>query len=305
MITINTLGKFQVMDEQGILNDDNIRSVMMTKLLMYMIMHRKQTLTSERIASVLWQDEKVDNPANALKNLIYRLRTLMKTHLGVQDLIITKRGIASWNPEVELVVDVEVFEGLCTKAKLAENKQDIAAAIEYYERAISLYHGDFMPRLTDVDWIVTEHTYYHSMFITAIKDLGELYIEAKMYEELEKICNAALDHENVNEELYYYLILALIRQNKQKQAMELYDKGCKILYKELGIRNPTRLQEVYKELLKEKKGIQIEGMDRVQEDMQEENPDGAFFCGYPVFKEIYRLEMRKSTRLEQENIFFF
>lgn len=300
MITVNTLGKFQIMNENGILNDNNIRSAMLTKLLTYMIIHREQTLTSERIASALWKDEMVDNPVNALKNLMYRLRGILKKNLGEENLIITKPGTYCWNTEIELVLDVEVFERLCKKAKEAESKQDIAVAIEYYERAISLYHGEFMPLITDVHWIITENTYYHSIFISAIKDLGELYVEAKMYDELEKICNDALDHDNVNEELYYYLILSQMKQNKLQQALELYEKGCKILYNELGVRNPVRLQEIYKELLKRKKGIQVEMMEHVQEDMREENPQGAFFCGYPVFKEIYRLEMRKSIRLEQE-----
>lgn len=300
MITVNTLGKFQIMNENGILNDDNIRSAMLTKLLTYMIIHRRQTLTSDRIATALWQEEMVDNPVNALKNLMYRLRGILKKYLGEENLIITKPGTYCWNTEIELVVDVEVFEDLCKKAKEEESNQDSIMAIEHYERALSLYQGEFMPLITDVHWITTENTYYQSVFLSAIKALGELYVEAGRYEELEKICNAALEYDNVNEELYYYLILSQMKQNKLQQALELYEKGCRILYNELGVRNPERLQEIYKELLKRKKGIKVEMMEHVQEDMREENPQGAFFCGYPVFKEIYRLEMRKSTRVEQE-----
>lgn len=34
----------------------------------------------------------------------------------------------------------------------------------------------------------------------------------------------------------------------------------------------------------------------MKEDINEESMEGVFMCGYPVFKEIYHLEVRKSAR---------
>lgn len=295
MLSVNTLGKFQVINEEDVLNDDNIRSAMMTKLLLYILIHRDQTLGTDEIASALWQEEEVENPAGALKNLMYRLRTLLKQHFGEGDFILTNRGSYYWNPDIKVVIDAEEFEKLVEKARAC--KQKPSQAIAYYEEAIELYQGDFMGKLVEMHWIVTLNTYYHSLYLSAVKELAELYIDAQMYDELESICNDALHYDNVDEYLHYYLIFARMKKNKLKLAMESYDKACDILYRELGVKKPARLQNIYEELLRMNKSAKAEGIEQVQEDMTEENVEGAFFCGYPVFREIYRLEARKITRL--------
>lgn len=40
-----------------------------------------------------------NNPANALKALIYRLRTILKNNLGEYDYILSSQGTYYWNPE--------------------------------------------------------------------------------------------------------------------------------------------------------------------------------------------------------------
>lgn len=294
MLSVTTLGKFQIMNEYGVLNDDNMHSTMLTKLLIYLIVYREKNLTTDEIAVALWQDEEVDNPAGALKNLMYRLRKQLKKRLGDTEFIITNRGSYCWNPDVQLVVDVEQFEKVLDKAKLCLN--DVSARINYYERGIQLYQGDFMSKLSDMHWIATMSTYYHSQYLSAIKSLAEIYVEAGMFDELESLCNEALQHDATDEQLHYFLILARMKNHKLNLAMESYEKACDILIRELGVRKPVKLQKIYQELLKMNKGTKAEKMEHVQEDMMEENPEGAFFCGYPVFREIYRLEARKGIR---------
>lgn len=294
MLSVTTLGKFQIMNEYGVLNDDNMHSTMLTKLLIYLIAYREKNLTTDEIAVALWHDEEVENPAGALKNLMYRLRKQLKKRLGDAEFIVTNRGSYRWNPDVELIVDVEQLEKVLDKAKLCSN--DVSARINYYERGIQMYQGDFMSKLSDMHWIATMSTYYHSLYLSAIKSLAEIYVEAGMFDELESLCNEALKYDAADEQLHYFLILARMKNHKLKLAMESYEKACDILIRELGVKKPAKLQKIYQELLKMNKGTKAEKMEHVQEDMMEENPEGAFFCGYPVFREIYRLEARKGIR---------
>lgn len=298
MLFVNTLGKFQILSEREVVNDDNIRSTMMTKLLLFLIIHREQSLTIDEIATALWHEEEVENPAGALKNLMYRLRNLLKQYFGDTEFVLTSRGAYCWNPEVKVIVDIEQFDGLIEKAKLASD--EISDMVNYYEGAIRIYQGDFMTKLTDMYWVTTLSTYYHSRYLSAVKDLAELYIKAEMYDELERICNEALNHDNSDEQIYYYLIYARMKKNKLKLAMESYEKACDILRREFGVARPEKLQQIYEELLKMNKAKEAENIERMQEDISEENPEGAFFCGYPIFREIYRLEARKNTRFGED-----
>lgn len=303
MLTVNTLGKFQVTDGEIILNDDNLRSAMLSKLLMYMLIYRDKTLTTDDISMAIWQDEEVDNPAGALKNLMYRLRKALAAKFGEQDYIVTNRGSYRWNPEIEVVIDAEQFEKLVASAK---NENVYEDAILKYERALSLYNGGFMNRISDMHWIQTLSTYYNSIYLSVVKALAELYIKMEDYEKLEKICNEALQYENADEQLYCYQIEARMRSGNITLALESYEKAREIMEKELGIRKTTILNKVYEELLAMSKGQTSYNIKEVKEDIEEEDPQGVFLCGYPIFKEIYHLEVRKSARSDNpENLVLF
>ena len=303
MITVNTLGKFQMVNEDKVMNDDNICSTMLTKLLIYMIIHRDQSLTMSGIASALWQEEEVDNPTGALKNLIYRLRNLLKKYFGDKDFIITIRGAYCWNPEIKISVDADEFEYLFEKAR--KSGTDKASSIYYYEQALNLYQGDFMPQIMELHWVSTRNTYYHSIFLSIMKGLVELYVEAARYEELEIVCNKALQHDSVNEEIHYHLILARVQQNKLNLAMESYEKACKILKEELNISNSPRLQEIYEKILKMKKDSEVEDIECVQEDMSENNPEGVFFVDIPYSRKSIAWKCVKVYVQKSTSVFFY
>ncbi|MCI7107583.1 MAG: BTAD domain-containing putative transcriptional regulator [Lachnospiraceae bacterium] len=300
MLTVNSLGKFQLTDGNVVVNEDDLRSIMLSKLLMYILLYRDKTLTTEDIATAIWQDEEIDNPAGALKNLMYRLRKNLAKYFGNQDFILTNRGSYRWNTDVEVNLDIEQFEKLINEAK-QENVYE--RAILMYEQAIAIYQGDFMTKLTDMHWILTLNTYYHSLYLTCVKALSELYLKMERYEEMERICTDALKLENADEQLYCYQIEARMHCGKINLAFDSYDEARIIMEKELGIRKTTILNKVYEELMAISKGGVSYNISEVKKDIEEENPSGVFLCGYPIFKEIYHLEVRKSTRSDSpENL---
>ena len=92
MLTVNSLGKFQITDGNVIVGDEELRSNMLSKLLLYILLYRDKILTIEDITTAVWQDEEIENPAGALKNLMYRLRKTLSKYFENQDFILTNRG---------------------------------------------------------------------------------------------------------------------------------------------------------------------------------------------------------------------
>ena len=106
MLTVYTLGKFLISDGVVLLNEGNIHSNMISKLFTYMLLHRDKTLATEDISAALWVDDGTENPSNALKNLMYRLRKALNENFGENDYIITNRGYYKWNPAIKVVLDI-------------------------------------------------------------------------------------------------------------------------------------------------------------------------------------------------------
>lgn len=293
MLVINTLGKFRISNGDVVLDEHKMHSQMLIKLFIYLIVHRGKDLSSEEIASAVWLGDEVDNPAGALKNLMYRLRKLLNDAFGQQEYILTNRGAYSWNPEMEVLVDAEEFEKL---VRIAKEQNDLKIACDKYEKALVIYEGGFLNSITDLHWVQNLNTYYHSLYLTAARALAELLLKQKKYEKVERICGRALEMEPADEQLYAYKIRAYMYSGKLKQAMEFYEIAQKSMQQILGISNLIILEEVYQELLSMNNGTKIDNIDEIQSDVMEENPEGVFFCGYQVFKEIYQLEARKSVR---------
>lgn len=294
ILTAQTLGKFQLSHSEKRLDEDTMRSDMLARLLLYLLLHREHPNTIQELSEALWDEEETENPAGALKNLMYRLRNLLKKHLDDREFIVTGRGTYSWNAEIPVWLDVEQFVHCCENAKRVEESEE---QIRYYESALSLYQGDFMVKIGDKHWVATLAAYYHSLWDSAIKALAGLYLADERYEDVERICVEGLYLDEANEELHCIRITALMHQKKHRLAMECYEQATKALYDTLGVRESAHLKAIYEELLSLSKGSDAEGLEAVHEDMQEkEEPEGAYICGYPVFQAIYRLEARKNSR---------
>ena len=190
MLTIRTLGKFQIRNEEHIVNEEEIRSPKMINLLAYLILHRNQTLTFYDMADALWQEEETGNPAGALKNLMYRLRVLLKKNFGEEDFILTDHGSYRWNPRLEVAVDAERFEQLFELAKQKPISE--GETIQKLKAALALYQGDFMTKVADMHWVMMLNTYYHSLYLNCVRYLCECYVRAEKYENLEQLCRQAL-----------------------------------------------------------------------------------------------------------------
>ena len=118
VLVVNSLGKFQIVSNNGVLNDDNIRSDMMKKLLVYVLLHRDHPLTVSELCNALWQEDEIDNPANALKNLMYRVRNLFKSKFGDAEFIVSKKGSYSWNEKVEVIFDCSSLSETVRKQRM-------------------------------------------------------------------------------------------------------------------------------------------------------------------------------------------
>ncbi|MEF9946173.1 MAG: BTAD domain-containing putative transcriptional regulator [Lachnospiraceae bacterium] len=276
----------------GTLDEGSIRSEMLTKLLVYFFCHYRKDISIQEVTEVLWQEESSDNPTGALKNLMYRLRMLLKKQWPEQEFIITGRSAYRWTDEVEVVTDIEEFEQCC---KPAGNLHDAKEQIYRYRKAVELYKGMFLPKHTDEYWIASLSTYYHYMYLTMVKEFGALLEEESRYEELAQVCHVALKIDVLDEDIHCLFVKALVGQNETKLAIEHYQKAINILYENLGVRPSDELRTVYEELLKQNHEQKLD-IATIQRELQEEENSGAFLCEYGVFKKTYDLEVRRAGR---------
>ena len=295
VVNVKMFSYFEMEFDHETLSDESIRSNMLVKLLAYILCNRKAVINASDLCDVLWADDESDNPIGALKNLLYRLRTILKKSFGNTEFIKTLRGAYVWNTDIEVVIDVEEFEKKCNEAK---SERDVARRVLLLEEAIALYKGKFLPKFTTEHWVLRQAMYYHSLYVSSAKLLAGAYEEIEEYEKMELLSTNILKYEELDDSIHCLLIKSLIHQKKNAKAEEHYKQASALLYSQLGIKPSEEMQNLYQELLKEIKNEQM-NLEMIQDEIikAKEDSKGAYFCEYGVFKEIYNLQQRQAKRL--------
>lgn len=293
-VNVKMFSNFE-MDLNGeILTDETLRSNMILKLLAYMLCHRKSIINANELSEILWKEDESDNPIGALKNLMYRLRSILSKKYNDVTFIKTLRGSYAWSEEIHVVMDAEVFE---SRYKASKTELDIHKKAALLDEALQLYTGQFLSKFSSEHWIMQLAAYYHSIYITCVKDLCELYDQLQEYEKMELVCNHAIKLEDLDESIHCMLMKALLKQGKKVAAEDHYKRTSQLLYSQLGTKPSAEMVGFYQELMKDMKEEQMD-LSLIQEDLQDDEIDnGAFYCEYGVFKEIYSLQARQGKRL--------
>ncbi len=295
-LRISMLGRFELQVDDVIINDGINRSRKMWNLLAYIVSHRDKLISQQEFINALWGDESGQNPINALKTLLYRIRLLLspleKQYSG--EFILSQRGSYSWNNAINCKVDVDEFEVLCRRA--ADEKLDDMKRISIYREAMEIYRGDFLPKLNMEFWVIPLSVHYHSLYLTAVKRYVDLLERNGLYIEISQACTSAIVIDPLDEDLHCMQIRALIHQGKNSAALTQYEKATDVLYRNLGIKPSEALRRLYVEIMKAHESLETD-LGVIQEQLREAVAEpGAFVCEYGFFKEAYRLEIRRAAR---------
>ncbi|WP_195268133.1 BTAD domain-containing putative transcriptional regulator [Eubacterium sp. 1001713B170207_170306_E7] len=266
---------------------------MMTKLFIYILCHRQKEITVQELAEALWEEDESDNPAGALKNLMYRLRSLIKKTWGRNDFILTGRSAYIWNQEIPVSLDIETFE---SNIKEAARQTDSMEKIALYNEAAALYKGAFLPKFASEYWVASQSTYYHTTYLGLVKKLAVLLENEGRYSEMASSVNRAIQIDNLDESLHCCFIRALMGQDNYKQAIEHYQVAEKTLYDYLGVTPSEELRALYETIIK-KTHRNERDITAVQNELMEDRTTGAFVCEYGAFQRIYRLQARQGERM--------
>ena len=293
-VQVTTLGGFRLQVDQQVLSDEINRSQKLWNVLCYLIVHRDRNVPQSELIELFWGEEHRSPPSNALKTLLYRVRSLLEPLFpDGPEPILSQRVSYSWNPAIACTVDAESMEALCRQASASGTAQKRTAL---YRQAVGLYRGDFLPKLDTQMWVVSLSAHYHALFLEAVKSYAALLEQAQTYEEMAELCTRASQLDPLDESLHILIVRALLRQGKDAAALSHYEAATDLLYRNLGVRPSEELRELYREIMATEESLETD-LEVIQGHLKETAArPGAFVCEYGFFREAYRLEARRAAR---------
>lgn len=295
-LKVKMLGTFSIMLEKAKVDDTSNRSRKIWLLLAYLIYNRDRQVSQEELIQLLWNgDEENDNPAGALKTAFWRARQMLEPlgpSLG-KEAIIRKGGGCRWNPEIQVELDTEQFEALCREGTAAEEPEE---RLEKLYNAVSLYEGSFLSKMSMEPWVSPIAAYYHHVYINALLETLALLEKQHRLQEVESLCNRALQEDPFNEQLHQYYLRSIADRGEYTRAAAVYEELREQLYSNLGITPAEETLEIHREILRNLSGY-AQQPDTIRELLREDSPvGGATICDFNFFKFFYQAEARAAAR---------
>lgn len=271
------------------------------ELLALLLLNSDSFVSNEQLMDELWMDEKIENPAGALKNAVYTLRKLLQQADPDLQFVITENGRYLWNPKVPVELDVWVFEGDVKHLEMdtTSEEEKLSAA----RSALALYTGDLLPSLSGNQWVVQYNNKLRRMYLHTAEWLAHVLEKRGGRDSLKEIldvCNRAVLLEPLYEELYVYIFNAMRNLDMKQAVLSYYPVISNMFFDELGERLPQEICDVY--LWASEGTTQVEeNLRQIQKDLSEITKDdrpirGAYYCEYEMFKHVYHMVARGAAR---------
>ena len=265
-------------------------------LLQYLILQYPGAASAESLIAAFAKDKTGGNPEGALKTLISRFRnSLNQCCEGLGGCIEAVRGGYRFRPLKGMWVDVLEFRQLVEKLNSAVDVNE--AARQDFRRLRTLFSGELLEGSEQHEWLVAASVNCHDQYLETAYRYVALLQKKDAFAEVVESCRFALEKDPFNERLHLELMQALVKLNRNNEALDQYKHVTSLHFRYLGEQPPESIQKFYRQIMQCNDSLE-DDLDTVRRELDEYGKThGAFECSYPVFREVYNLQMRNLSRL--------
>ena len=214
-------------------------------LLAILLLHANEPVTVDRLVDELWGESP---PSTARKSLQVRVAALRR--VLPEDVLLTRGG--SYLIQVDRdQLDLHRFERLLGAGERALADGDAQAAVSKLRTALALWRGPALADLASETFSEPAVARLDDLRLTALEQRIEaelaLGLHAHLISELKELVAA----HPLRERLRAQLMLALYRDGRQAEALDVFQETRDTLIEELGIEPGPSLQELQRAVLRQ------------------------------------------------------
>ncbi|MGW1957928.1 BTAD domain-containing putative transcriptional regulator [Streptomyces sp. NPDC001920] len=206
-------------------------------LFQFLVIHRGQTLTRERLYEALWPGSDRCAGDSSLKVAAHALRRVLDAHPDspcASGIRLSYRDFGYVLDVADLWSDVDRFRELVHSGLRAAGAGDRGAARERLRSAVALYAGEFL-RGESADWVVEQREYLRSLALRALEVLRADAVEREDFPELIEVCRSTLGIDRHHEETYRALMTAHGKLGEHACVRRWYDLCARRLREDLAV----------------------------------------------------------------------
>jgi len=246
--------EFRILGPLEVWRDDRPARITGAKeraLLALLLLHANEAVPADRLIDELWNGAP---PPTAKKSLQVRVAGLRRA-LG--DVVVVTRGDGYAISVVGDELDLHRFERLLTEGRERLTAGDPRAGVEMLREALALWRGPALADFTYESFAQAPIARLEELRLTAVelRNDGELALghHAPLIGELELLVAA----NPLRERLSGQLMLALYRDGRQVEALDVYQRTRDLLLTELGLDPGPALQSLQQAILRQEPSLDV------------------------------------------------
>jgi DNA-binding SARP family transcriptional activator len=248
-IEVRCLGRFEVSSSSGRI--ERWAGAKARSVFQYLLARPHEPIVKDALMDALWPDCTPQSAANNLKAAVHSLRsTLCQVFAGTDcpQPVLFRQGSYLINPELSLWIDVEAFEKAWAAGRRLEKEHKIADAMREYEKAESLYRGDYLEDEPYGDWTLLRRETLKDIYLIILGKLADYSISISDYESCIHYSQKILAKDFCREDSYRRLMYCFARLGQRNRALHWFDICCKTIRAELNTEPDNETIELYKRL---------------------------------------------------------
>ena len=233
-LRINLLGVFRISHDH---HHVEIKAGHTLKgILAYLVLFSGRIHAREVLAGLFWGDSTEDHARSCLSTALWRLRKILEPD-GIPKgtyLLTPSAGEVGFNSESNHWLDVTELETHAQPILAKPHQTLVTREVRELENALELYSGDLLEGFYE-DWALAERERLRSLYIKSKAHLLGYYGQNGGYDEALACGHCILNLDPLREEIHREMMRLYVLCGRRTQAIQQYEKCCKILDAELGV----------------------------------------------------------------------
>ena len=245
-LRVQTLSGFRVWRNGEEIESTDWKREKSLHLFQFLITMRQQAsrLHKEQIIDYLWPEVDTDVGNQNFKVALHALNKVLEPERKPRtDPLFVQRHDLTYSLNMDIIwIDSDTFDQAVIAGNQALSDDDKITAAQYYQLALEIYQGDYLPERRYEDWSSAERERLQILALGMMTILADLLVDDSPLESI-RLTQRVLSIDPIWEDAYRTQMRAYLAQGNRPMAIRTYQQCVEALEKELGI---TPLPETQK-----------------------------------------------------------
>lgn len=222
-------------------------------LFAYMIYHHKRRIYRDILMDKFWPHSTPESARNCLNVTLHAMRASLQKVLPGPEVVRFKSESYFFAPEISIELDTEKYLDLWNMAQVAEREGRGDDALQNYEAAAALYHGDFLEEFLYENWTDLERANLAETYLVIMDRMSGFYASDGRPATAISLCEQILQKDNCREEIYRRLMNCYSRIGQRDKAIRIYKRCVDILKSALDVEPTATTRQLFQKIRDENK----------------------------------------------------